>query len=63
MAALDINSAVAIVRAVIRDAYLRDGWLRCIVEIDGPPDTLDIRVNALEDIDEELGLVVKDRRR
>lgn len=63
IAALDIKSAVSVVQAVIRQAYLRDGWLRCVVEIDGPPGTLNIRVNALEDVEEDLGLVVKDRRR
>ncbi len=33
------------------------------IEIDGPPDTITIRINAAEDLEEELGIVVKDRRR
>ncbi len=34
----------------------------CVIEIDGPPDTITIRINAAEDLEEELGIVMKDRR-
>ncbi len=51
-----------IVRWITRDAYVRDGWLRCVIEVIGPPDTITIRINSLADIEEELGIVVKDRR-
>ena len=57
-----IEALAQVVRALIRDAYVRDGWLRCVVEIDGPPETITIRVNSGDDLEEDLGVVVKDRR-
>ena len=62
IAAGDIEEMAQVVRWIIRDAYVRDGW-RCIIEIDGTPDTITIRINSADDLEEELGIVVKDRRR
>ena len=63
IAAGDIEEMAQVVRWITRDAYVRDGWLRCVIEIDGPPDTITIRINSADDLEEELGIVVKDRRR
>ena len=59
----DIEEMAQLVRWITRDAYVRDGWLRCVIEVIGPPDTITIRINSLADFEEELGIVVKDRRK
>lgn len=59
----DIEELARLVRWVARDAYMRDGWFRCVIEVIGPPDAITIRINSLADLEEELGIVVKDRRR
>ena len=63
IAAGDIEEMAQVVRWITRDAYVRDGWLRCVIEIAGPPDTITIRINSADELEEELGIVVKDRRR
>ncbi len=62
IAAADIEEMPDVVRRITRDAYVRDGWLRCVIEIDGPPDTITVRINPAADLEEELGIVVRDRR-
>ena len=35
----DIEEMAQVVRWITRDAYVRDSWLRCVIKIDGPPET------------------------